>query len=286
MWSFQPEILDYLKGVADKYGLRRYIRFGAHVDRAHWDDDRVPLARLHQGRPGVRRAVPDLRRRRAAHPVHPGDPTGWPTSGGRPSTPRSGTTTVDLTGKRVAVIGTGASAIQIVPEIVGAGRRSCSSTSAPRPGCCRGRNNAIPPGLRDALRHRARAPARCCARHLLVPGGARLRDDPAARLLPIGEMAGKWNIRRQVRDRELRAPDRPEVPGRLQASPVLRQLLPWPSPNPSPELVTDRIARITPHGIVTADEHGRRPRDRRHRVRHRLPRHRLLHLRRHQGPRR
>ena len=42
MWSFQPEILDYLKGVADKYGLRRYIRFGAHVDRAQWDDDRVP----------------------------------------------------------------------------------------------------------------------------------------------------------------------------------------------------------------------------------------------------
>ena len=28
----------YLKGVTDKYGLRRYIRFNSHVDRAHWDD--------------------------------------------------------------------------------------------------------------------------------------------------------------------------------------------------------------------------------------------------------
>ena len=30
---------DYLQGVTDKYGLRRYIRFNSQVDRAHWDDD-------------------------------------------------------------------------------------------------------------------------------------------------------------------------------------------------------------------------------------------------------
>jgi len=41
MWSFQPEIFDYLKGVTDKYGLRRYIQFNSHVDRAHWDDDEL-----------------------------------------------------------------------------------------------------------------------------------------------------------------------------------------------------------------------------------------------------
>jgi len=38
LFSPQPEILDYLKGVTDKYGLRRYIRFGSKVNRAHWDD--------------------------------------------------------------------------------------------------------------------------------------------------------------------------------------------------------------------------------------------------------
>ena len=32
MWSFQPEILDYLKGVTDKHNLRRNIRFNTHVD--------------------------------------------------------------------------------------------------------------------------------------------------------------------------------------------------------------------------------------------------------------
>ncbi len=39
MWSLQPEILDYLRGgVTEKHGLRRYIHFGARVERAHWDD--------------------------------------------------------------------------------------------------------------------------------------------------------------------------------------------------------------------------------------------------------
>ena len=38
LFSPQPEILDYLKGVTDKYGLRRYIRFNSRAARAHWDD--------------------------------------------------------------------------------------------------------------------------------------------------------------------------------------------------------------------------------------------------------
>ena len=37
LFSPQPEILDYLKGVTDKYGLRRYIRFNSRAARAHWD---------------------------------------------------------------------------------------------------------------------------------------------------------------------------------------------------------------------------------------------------------
>ena len=32
LFSPQPEILDYLKGVTDKYGLRRYIRFNSRAD--------------------------------------------------------------------------------------------------------------------------------------------------------------------------------------------------------------------------------------------------------------
>ena len=101
-----------------KYGLRRYIEFNSLVDRAHWDDDEY---RWHvftaDGREYVAQFLVS-----GAGALH------------IPSFPRSRAVTnsqapafhsaqwdhsVDLTGKRVAIIGTGASAIQIVPEIVG-----------------------------------------------------------------------------------------------------------------------------------------------------------------------
>ena len=62
------------------------------VDRAHWDDAEMPLARLHRVRAGVRRAVPDLRCRRAAHPVAARHRGHRRLRRARRSTPRSGTT--------------------------------------------------------------------------------------------------------------------------------------------------------------------------------------------------
>ena len=72
-FSYQPEIWDYLKGVTEKYGLRRYIEFNSLVDRGYWDDEEIPLACVHRRRARIRRPVPDLRRRRAACPVLPRD---------------------------------------------------------------------------------------------------------------------------------------------------------------------------------------------------------------------
>ena len=71
LFSPQPEILDYLKGVTEKYGLRRYIRFNSRADRAHWDDTEYRWHVFTDDRAGVRCAVPDLRSGRAAHPALP-----------------------------------------------------------------------------------------------------------------------------------------------------------------------------------------------------------------------
>ncbi|MGH3950309.1 MAG: flavin-containing monooxygenase, partial [Pseudonocardiaceae bacterium] len=38
-FSGQPEIFDYLKGVADKHELREHIRFGVTMASARWDED-------------------------------------------------------------------------------------------------------------------------------------------------------------------------------------------------------------------------------------------------------
>ena len=48
MFSFAAGDPGLPQGVTDKYGLRRYIRFNSHVDRAHWDDDEYALACLHR----------------------------------------------------------------------------------------------------------------------------------------------------------------------------------------------------------------------------------------------
>jgi len=253
MWSFQPEILDYLKGIADKHGLRRYIRFGAHVDRAHWDDTEC---RWHvytkDGQEYVAQFL--ISGAGALHIPSIPDIDGLADFGGAAFHSAQWDHTVDLTGKRVAIVGTGASAIQIVPEIVSqVGQLQLYQRSAawvlPRS------NNAIPTWLRGAF---ATVPG---ARALVRNGiywiqealGFAMTQRPE--LLTIGELAGKWNIRRQVRDRELRRRLTPKY--RLGCKRVLFSDTYFRAiAEPKSELVTDRIARITPRGIVTADERG------------------------------
>ncbi|MCB0941673.1 MAG: NAD(P)/FAD-dependent oxidoreductase, partial [Mycobacterium sp.] len=250
MWSFQPEILDYLKGVADKHGLHRYIRFGAHVERAHWDDSEY---RWHvytkDGQEYVTQFL--ISGAGALHIPSVPDIDGLADFTGAAFHSAQWDHSVDLTGKRVAVVGTGASAIQIVPEIVDRVGQLQLYQRTPAWVLPRS-NNAIPARLRTAL---ATVPG---TRALLRNGiywfqealGFAMTQRPE--LLTLGEMAGRWNIRRQVRDRSLRERLTPKY--RLGCKRVLfsdnyfRAI-----DQPGSELVTDRIARITPRGILTAD---------------------------------
>jgi cation diffusion facilitator CzcD-associated flavoprotein CzcO len=116
-FSSQPENLRYLNHVAEKFGLRRHMQFNCRVDAAHYDEDgnfwRLSLA---DGRTLSARfvvltlgllSIPTLPRlegmeRFKGHSFHT---FYWPHDG------------VELAGKRVAVIGTGATAIQVIAEI-------------------------------------------------------------------------------------------------------------------------------------------------------------------------
>lgn len=116
--SLQPEIFDYLKGVAEKYGLRRYIRFGSRVERAHWDDAEL---RWHVFTADGQEYVAQFLVSGGAGALHipliP-DVEGADEFAGAAFHSAQWDHSVDIAGKRVAVIGTGASAIQLVPEIV------------------------------------------------------------------------------------------------------------------------------------------------------------------------
>jgi len=75
-------------------------------------------------------------------------------------------------------------------------------------------------------------------------------------LLRIGEMLGKWNIRRSIKDRDLRRKLTPDYRAGckriLNSDTYYRGIA-----NPKTEVITDRITRLTPQGIVTADAGGR-----------------------------
>jgi cyclohexanone monooxygenase len=116
-YATQPEILAYANHVADKFDLRRDIRFETRVTAAHWDEARSlwRIATDRGDRIEARFCIMALGCLSAANkppfdgmdefrgPIyHTGE---WPHEG------------VDFTGQRVAVIGTGSSAIQSIPLI-------------------------------------------------------------------------------------------------------------------------------------------------------------------------
>ncbi len=116
-YAAQPEILRYANHVADRFDLRRDIRFETRVVSAHFDANanRWAVTTDNGDRYSARYCVmatgclsnarlPDIKGRDnfQGATYHTGH---WPHEG------------VDLSGKRVGVIGTGSSAIQAIPVI-------------------------------------------------------------------------------------------------------------------------------------------------------------------------
>jgi cation diffusion facilitator CzcD-associated flavoprotein CzcO len=118
----QQEIWDYLRMCARKYGVEEHIRYGRTVERMDWDEgtrrwDIATSASAGEGQPENYRARAVVSAAGALHlPSYPDIP-GAGRFGGPSFHSAQWDKSADLAGKRVAVIGTGASAIQIVPEI-------------------------------------------------------------------------------------------------------------------------------------------------------------------------
>lgn len=112
----QAEILSYLEHVADKYGLRSHLRFNQHVSSAKFDEAngtwRITTA---SGDVLVARAL--LLGNGALHIPQLPDIPGLQDFKGKRFHSARWDHDYDLSGKRVAVVGTGASAIQFVPQI-------------------------------------------------------------------------------------------------------------------------------------------------------------------------
>ncbi|HEX6866696.1 MAG TPA: NAD(P)/FAD-dependent oxidoreductase [Caulobacteraceae bacterium] len=112
----QPELFDYLKGVAEKHGLYEHIRLKTKMDKAAWDEN-AGLWRLTTDRGDTITARVLVSAIGALHIPQVPKLKGIETFKGAAFHSAQWRHDVDLTGKKVAVIGTGASAIQFVPQV-------------------------------------------------------------------------------------------------------------------------------------------------------------------------
>ncbi|MUL62980.1 4-hydroxyacetophenone monooxygenase [Mycobacterium sp. CBMA 234] len=111
----QAEIQTYLKKVADDYGLQPHLRLNTPVDEARWDSAQANW-RLNTAGGEIVAEHMVVATGALADPVVPQLP-GLDRFAGDMFHSARWDHSVDLSGKRVAVIGAGASAIQFVPAI-------------------------------------------------------------------------------------------------------------------------------------------------------------------------
>ncbi|MBN3791487.1 alpha/beta hydrolase fold domain-containing protein [Burkholderia sp. Ac-20353] len=247
----QPEIHAYLQHCARKYGLARHLRFGAEVAHARYDEPhalwRVTLtdgttlsaALLVSGTGQLSRpARPNLPgmeafRGHAFHSAH------WDHA-------------YLLAGKRIAVIGTGASAIQFVPAIADSVKtltvfQRSPAYMMPRPDhAYRPWQQALFRRLPWAMKlHRAAIYVRYESRAVAFTRFNGLMKFAVGR--PFRQL-----LARQVPDAALREQLTPDYPIGCKRILLSSNYLAAMSKD-NVELVTQRIRRVTQNGIETAD---------------------------------
>jgi cation diffusion facilitator CzcD-associated flavoprotein CzcO len=248
-YPLQPEIWDYLRGIARDYGITPHVRCGAPVTAASWDDETRRWT-LETSKGQVTAQVVVLGVGALSEPSIPPIP-GIESFEGTIFHSADWNHEHDLSGERVAVIGTGASAIQLIPRIqprVGAldVYQRTPPWVMPHP------DREVTKLERSLWRafprsqHLWRA-AVWAARESMVVGLTR-----APRLMRGMELVARAHLRKQVRDRQLRRRLMPRY--RLGCKRILVSNEYYPAMcQPNVELVTGGIAEIKPHSIVDRD---------------------------------
>ncbi|WP_216215557.1 flavin-containing monooxygenase [Amycolatopsis aidingensis] len=253
-FSPQQEIWDYMRRVARKYDLYRFIRFGQEMTGAHWDSE--------QHRWQVTSANGDTFFGRflvsgvgALHiPQIPKLP-GIERFEGRSFHSAEWDHDYDLRGKKVAVVGTGASAVQFVPQIAKDVERLTLFQRTP-PWIMPKPDHAMPRWARTLFN---RVPGvqrlyRNALYWMLEVRAVGFNGHPG--LMKLGEKLAKRNIDKHVKDRDLRRKLTPDYT--MGCKRVLISNDYYPSlTRDNVEVNTEGIREVTEHGVIdsTGTEH-------------------------------
>ncbi|MGW3343470.1 flavin-containing monooxygenase [Nonomuraea rubra] len=243
----QPEILEYLEHCADKYHVREKIRFGTEVRRAVFDG-----AKWQVTTPGGTEAfdvlvmgVGQLNRPRMP------DIPGMAEFEGVSFHSARWNHEHDLTGRRVAVIGNGSSAAQLIPRVAERAEhlyvfQRTPNWVIPKPDATFGPMTRLAfhfvPGLQRAYREWIYR----YAEGTLYPA---LSQGWSAGLL---KQRALRHLRDQVPDPGLRARLTPDYPPGCKRVVIDSSFYPALT-RPDVSLVTDKIVRVTPKGIETTE---------------------------------
>jgi cation diffusion facilitator CzcD-associated flavoprotein CzcO len=248
-YSEQPEIQAYLQATADRYDVRSHCVFGADVTAARWHEQE---RRWH-----VTTTAGEFRAQilvsaagALADPTYP-DLPGLESFQGTVMHSARWDDSHDLSGERVAVIGTGASAIQIVPAIQPSVESVAVYQRTP-PWIVPRTDHPVKPLAQRIYRwfppfQRAVRAFLYLLREFLVIGMAKRRRF----LKPVGRVA-RAHLHRQVRDPKLRRALTPTYTIGCKRILISNDYYPALTA-PNAELVTAGIAEVRPKSIVTKD---------------------------------
>lgn len=246
----QPEILEYLRSVATEHDVVSQIHYGAEVLDATWDELHS-LWRI-ETTAGARLTADFLLSATgvfsdAKYPSVPG----LETFEGKTFHSLHWDHEHDLTGERVAVIGTGASAVQFVPEIVPkVDRLTLFQRSAP---WIVPRLDRPTSGLERSLLRRLPLVGKAIrgGYYTLIEGFG-LIGFVDNRFRHPYELLGKLQLRRQVSDPELRKTLTPDYMIGCKRAIFFDAYLPALDRD-NVEVVTTGITEVRAHSIVTRD---------------------------------
>jgi cation diffusion facilitator CzcD-associated flavoprotein CzcO len=251
-YAQQPDILRYIERTAADLDLLSQVRLGTEVVSARWDDGTGRWHVVGRDRDGAEETwvvdvlVPAVGQ--LSRPLLPHIP-GQETFQGPSFHSARWDHGVDLRGKRVAVLGTGASAIQFVPEVrKTAARVIVFQRSAPhvvpKP------DRAYTATHRRAFRHLpvTQSLGRELTRSLSERFNRALTEQTG--FIRVVDAAFRLHLRRQVRDPALRRKLVPDYP--IGCKRVLFSNDWYPAlVQPDVEVVTAPIQEITPGGVRT-----------------------------------
>jgi cation diffusion facilitator CzcD-associated flavoprotein CzcO len=247
-YGTQPEILDYLRSTARTLGLYEHTLFGHELEAAEWDAASC-LWRITTSEGDLTARVLVSGHGPLIDPVWPTIPGLESFTGARFHTARWDHS-VDLAGRRVAVIGTGASSIQVIPEVAKiAGHLTVFQRSAPW--IIPRSDKPTSASRRDRFRRRP-AMQRLARRLQFLRAEVNFLG---FKYKPVGAAAAQQSLaflRKQIADPALRAKLTPDY--RIGCKRILVSSAYYPAlTRPTVSLETSAITSVEGNTIVTAD---------------------------------